>query len=43
MIGTDMASGKMTTGLELYSYLKNKNINGNSLEEKKKIANETYD
>ena len=27
MIGTDMASGKMTAGLELYSYLKNKNIN----------------
>ena len=27
MIGTDMAAGKMTTGLELYSYLKNKNIN----------------
>ena len=27
MIGTDMASGKMTTGLELYSYLKNKSIN----------------
>ena len=27
MIGTDMASGKMTTGLELYSYLKKKSIN----------------
>ncbi len=27
MIGTDMAAGKMTAGLELYSYLKNKNIN----------------
>ena len=27
MIGTDMAAGKMTVGLELYSYLINKNIN----------------
>jgi len=27
MIGTDMAAGKMTTGLELYSYLKKKGIN----------------
>ena len=27
MIGTDMAAGKMTTGLELFSYLKDKNIN----------------
>ena len=27
MIGTDMAAGKMTVGLELYSYLRNKNIN----------------
>ena len=26
MIGTDMAAGKMTAGLELYSYLKDKNI-----------------
>ena len=26
MIGTDMAAGKMTVGLELYSYLKDKNI-----------------
>ena len=27
MIGTDMAAGKMTAGLELFSYLKDKNIN----------------
>ena len=27
MIGTDMAAGKMTVGLELYSYLKEKKIN----------------
>ena len=27
MIGTDMAAGKMTVGLELYSYLKEKQIN----------------
>ena len=27
MIGTDMAAGKMTVGLELYSYLRSKNIN----------------
>jgi uncharacterized NAD-dependent epimerase/dehydratase family protein len=27
MIGTDMAAGKMTAGLELYSYLKEKKIN----------------
>ncbi len=27
MIGTDMAAGKMTAGLELYSYLKKKGIN----------------
>ncbi len=27
MIGTDMAAGKMTSGLELYSYLKKKGIN----------------
>ena len=27
MIGTDMAAGKMTVGLELYSYLRNKNVN----------------
>jgi len=27
MIGTDMAAGKMTAGLELYSYLKDKKIN----------------
>ncbi|MBL6677794.1 MAG: DUF1611 domain-containing protein [Bacteroidetes bacterium] len=27
MIGTDMAAGKMTVGLELYSYLRNKNLN----------------
>ena len=27
MIGTDMAAGKMTVGLELYSYLKEKHIN----------------
>ena len=26
MIGTDMAAGKMTAGLELYSYLKDKNV-----------------
>ena len=27
MIGTDMAAGKMTVGLELYSYLRKKNVN----------------
>ena len=27
MIGTDMAAGKMTVGLELYSYLMKKNVN----------------
>ena len=27
MIGTDMAAGKMTVGLELYSHLKDKNVN----------------